>query len=198
MQKCAAPPLIVTPPLAAGDIVLMPGSAQLHLPPLQAVAENFGWMVRIAHDLCEVAAAQANRKTVALLFCRDTLGQGYSWLETIRLFKRALPEVRLLPCHGFSEPVDWPELCDAGAFHALWLPLKENEVRQSLGFVREAEKRLARSPAGPSEIAASSSSLMAITRWLPPGRSPAGAPDSLTHAGSERRTEPASAAVPSA
>jgi hypothetical protein len=49
----------------------------------------------------------------------------------------------VIACHGFAESIDWPELCDAGAFHTLWLPLKENEVRQSLGFVWGSEKRLA-------------------------------------------------------
>ena len=53
-----------------------------------------------------------------------------------------MPGVRLVPCHRFSEFTDWDELRDAGAFHALWLPWGENELRQCLGFVWEAEKRL--------------------------------------------------------
>jgi hypothetical protein len=164
-----------------GDIAVMPGSAHIHLSSLQAIAENFGWAVGVTHDLDKVAAAQACRKTVAVLFCRDTLGRGYSWLETIRLLRRALPDVHLLPCHGFSEPVDWPELCEAGAFHGLWLPLRENEVHQSLGFVWEAEKRLANSSVRRSETAAASSGLAAIERlslgdaagWRAPSMSPA-------------------------
>jgi hypothetical protein len=59
-------------------------------------------------------------------------------------------------CHGFSEPIDWPALRDAGAFDALWLPLKEDEVRRSLGFVWEAEKRRGertRKPDAPQRIA---------------------------------------------
>jgi hypothetical protein len=35
-------------------------------------------------------------------------------------------------------------------FHSLWLPLKEDEVRRSLGFVWEAEKRLVTTSARPA------------------------------------------------
>jgi hypothetical protein len=56
-----------------------------------------------------------------------------------------LPAARLIPCQGFSESSDWQDLSDAGAFHPLWLPLKENELRQCLGFIWQAEKRAAAS-----------------------------------------------------
>jgi hypothetical protein len=164
-----------------GDVVFMPGSKQIQLSPLQTAARDFGWMVNVHRDVCKVAASQATRKTVAVLFCVDALGRGYSWIETIRLFRSALPEARLLPCHGFSEPIDWPELCDAGAFHALWLPLRENEVRQSLGFVWEAEKRFLRSLGRLSGIAAGSSSPGEIQR-LPPGRESSLITSSTAHA----------------
>src|ERR1019366_6736360 len=87
--------------------------------------------------------ARSNRTTVAVLFGKEALGPGYSRLETIRLLRLALPKARLVVCHGFSETIDWPELSDAGAFHELWLPLRENEVRLCLGFLREAERRVA-------------------------------------------------------
>jgi len=173
------PPLRQERELVTKDIVVMPGSARVYLPPLEAVAGTFGWAVSVTRDLCEVAAAQAQRKSVAVLFCRDTLGQGYSWLETIRLLGRALPEMPLIPCHGFSDPFYWPELCDAGAFHALWLPLRENEVRQSLGFVWEAEKRLAGSHVTPSEIAPASG--LRTFQRLAHGRSGSLRHSSMTH-----------------
>jgi hypothetical protein len=110
-------------------------------------------MVDIAHDLGEIAGAQADRKTVAAFVHHDFLGREYSWVEAIRRLRLTLPEVRVIACHGFAESIDWPELSDAGAFHALWLPLKENEVRQSLGFVWEAEKRLAACAEVPAKIA---------------------------------------------
>jgi hypothetical protein len=135
------------------NIIVMPGSTRPDLLALQTVAGEFGWVVDIAHDLGEIAEAQADRKTVAAFFHRDFLGREYSWVEAIRRLRLTLPEVRVIACHGFAESIDWPELSDAGAFHALWLPLKENEVRQSLGFVWEAEKRLAACAEVPVKIA---------------------------------------------
>ena len=119
-----------------GNLIVMPGSANLDLRALQAAAVEFGWTVRFVHDVREAALARA------VLFYRDALGPGCSWLDAVRQFKLALPEARLIVCHGLAEVIDWPELCDAGAFHALGLPLSVNEVRKSLGFVLEAEKRL--------------------------------------------------------
>ena len=124
------------------NIVVMPGSACIDSVAVQTVARRFGWTVEMADDLSDVCAAQSCRRTTALLFHRDAFGCR-SWLDAVRLLRFALPEVRLVACHGFSESIDWPELCDAGAFHSLWLPLKENEVRRSFGFVWEAEKRRA-------------------------------------------------------
>jgi hypothetical protein len=117
------------------NLTVMPGSAKLDLQALQAAAAEFGWSVTIANELPDAASTQA------VLFHRDALGAGCSWLEAVRRLKLALPEARLIACHGFSEAIDWPELCDAGAFHALGLPLRANEVRRSLGFLSEAQKR---------------------------------------------------------
>lgn len=118
------------------------GQASFDLGAVHTVAEEFGWTVGIADDLCEAAAVHACRRTSAVLFHRDAFGP-CSWLDAVRLLKSALPEVRPVVCHEFSESIDWPALCDAGAFHSLWLPLNENEVRRSFGFVWEADKRLA-------------------------------------------------------
>src|ERR1700683_2989710 len=117
-----------------GNILGVPGSAYLELQALQTVAREFGWAVTVAGDLRDAASAQA------VLFYRDALGPRCSWLEAVRLLRRALPDTRLIACHGFAEAIDWPELCDAGAFHALGLPLSASEVRRSLGFISEAER----------------------------------------------------------
>jgi len=71
-----------------------------------------------------------------------TAGISRAWVDAVRLLRLALPKARLVACHGFAESIDWPQLCDAGAFHALGLPLKENEVRRSLGFIAQALRRL--------------------------------------------------------
>lgn len=124
------------------NIIVMPGLASFDLGAVHTAAGEFGWTVGIADDLCEVVAAQAHQRMSAVLFHRDAFGSN-SWLDAVRLLKSALPDVRPVACHGFSESIDWPALCDAGAFHSLWLPLKENEVRRSFGFLWEAEKRVA-------------------------------------------------------
>jgi hypothetical protein len=124
------------------NIIVMPGQALFDLGAVHTVAGEFGWTVGIADDLREVAAAHAHQRTCAVLFHRDAFGSN-SWLDAVRLLKSALPDARPFVCHGFSESTDWPALCDAGAFHSLWLPLKENEVRRSFGFLWEAEKRVA-------------------------------------------------------
>jgi len=119
----------------SANLIVMPGSAWLDLQALQTVAGEFGWAVTASDDLRDAASAQG------VLFHRDAFGPGCSWIDAVRRLRLALPEARLIACHGFSEAIDWPELCDAGAFHALGLPLRENEVRKSLGFLSEAVKR---------------------------------------------------------
>jgi hypothetical protein len=127
------------------NITVLPGSGHLDLEALSAVAGDFGWAVDTAADLYQVAALQERRDTVAVLFSRDALDPNCSWLETISLLRIALPSTRLVVCQGFSDSTDWAALCEAGAFHSLWLPLKETEVRRSLGFLwqsRESRNRL--------------------------------------------------------
>jgi hypothetical protein len=123
-------------------IIVMRGLGQLDLTTLNSVATDFGWTVQVSHDLRETAELVAHINAVAVLTNRDAVSAGFSWLEIIRLLRRNLPAVRLVVCHGFGDAFDWTELCEAGAFHALQLPLKEPELRQSLGFIWEAEKRL--------------------------------------------------------
>ena len=123
------------------NIIALLGSARFEPGTLHRVANEFGWTVGIAKDLGEVVAAQPSGKMTTVLFHRGAFGSG-SWLEAIRMIQFALPGARPVACHGFSESIDWPALCDAGAFHSLWLPLQENEVRRTFGFVWEAEKRL--------------------------------------------------------
>jgi len=125
------------------QVVVMSGPTRLDLKPLEKVAREFGWVVGTASDPQLLALAFPYRKPVAVLFHRDAMGSEYSWPEALRRAHALLPEVRIIACHGFAEYVNWPELRSAGAFHALPIPLRENEVRQSLGFVLDAEKRLA-------------------------------------------------------
>jgi hypothetical protein len=111
------------------EILVMPGSSQMDLPLVQSIAQEFGFGVKVAENLSSAPDA------TAVLLYRDALGACYSWMEAIQQIRQALPQSHIVTCLGFSEPIDWQQLSDAGAFHALWLPLKENEVRQSLGFL---------------------------------------------------------------
>jgi len=106
------------------------------------VAEEFGWRVHAAHDLRDLIAAQTLGNVLGLMFHFEALGLSSS-LDAVRRLRLSLPRVRLITCHGFSEAVNWAEISQAGAFHSLRLPLKENELRQSFGFIWQAEKRLA-------------------------------------------------------
>jgi len=128
------------------NILVMPGPAILDLTSINNIAEELGWKIRIAEGLGEVAAVTP-RSVAAVLFHRDAFGSAYSWRDAVRFLKVMLPGVPLVVMRGFSEAVDWPELSDEGAFHSLWLPLKESEVRQSLGFLSNADRRPARFPA---------------------------------------------------
>lgn len=119
------------------DIIVLPGSARFESAVLHSVAREFGWSVNLAADLFE----GRNRRIVAVLFSHDALGAQHGWIETTRILRKALPDTRLVACHGFRDHVDWPTLNEAGAFHSLWLPLKETEVRKTLGFLWEAENR---------------------------------------------------------
>lgn len=49
-------------------------------------------------------------------------------MSVLKTFPRALP----ILCHGFADHLDWPEVADAGAFHALPLPFSVPELRQSM------------------------------------------------------------------
>ena len=117
-------------------ILVMPGSASIDLKLLRDVASPFEWSVEVVNQLPH------RRRPAALLFHRDAFGH-CSWRDAIRRIKATLPDVLPVVCHGVADPVDWQELSAAGAFHSIRLPLQENEIRQSLGFIWEAENRRA-------------------------------------------------------
>ncbi len=119
----------------AQKIIVMAGSGQFDLPRLHAVAADFGFEVETAPDLSDLPTTAA-----AVLFHRDAFGPVCSWFDAIGLLRARVPDARLIPCLGFSEAIDWDALTDDGAYHALWLPLRESELRQCLGFVWDSEQ----------------------------------------------------------
>ena len=124
------------------NIILAFGSARVDLPNLRCAAEEFAWTVKSAHSVSQVASENTS-ETVAIFFHKSAVDPDCSWAEAIRYIGNAFPGLAIIVCHGFSEPIDWPALCAVGAFHAVWLPLKQCEVRKSLGFVSEARRRAA-------------------------------------------------------
>jgi DNA-binding NtrC family response regulator len=100
------------------------------------LAREFGWSIEPAAGLEQLRQVGIARQIVAVVFDAASLGLGVE--QALRALRKAVPNARFIPCHRFSEVVDWPTLADAGAFHALALPLDRGEVRQSLGFVWSA------------------------------------------------------------
>lgn len=124
-------------------VAVMPGRGSFNLKILHTVARDFGWPVEVVEDMGRLTVTHENPQTTAVLLHR-TAFESRSWPEALLLVGTALPGIRLITCQEFSDLTDWPELSEAGAFHSLRLPMKEEEVRQSFGFVAEAESREAR------------------------------------------------------
>jgi hypothetical protein len=130
----------------ADRIIAMPGSGHFDLRRLKESAAEFGFRVETAEDSRQIEAGlNPSREIAAILFHRDALGPRSSWFDTIWALRSDLPGVRLVACHGFGEEVDWELLSSAGAYHVLWLPFKESELRQCLGFIWDAERAAAES-----------------------------------------------------
>ena len=106
---------------------------------LDALASEFGWSVRNVAGMSELRDVASKGRLVAVLF-DSTAGEG-SWASALRSVQETAPEALAVVCHTSSERIPWPELAEAGAFHALLLPLHPTEVRQSLAFICAAQTR---------------------------------------------------------
>ncbi len=119
--------------------VVLLGNLCQQVPATGELAREFGWSIEPAAGFEQLRALSRNRQIVAVLFDAGDLGVTVE--QALRAARKAAPNARLISCHRFSDVVNWPELADAGAFHALSVPLDRNEVRQSLGFVWSARLR---------------------------------------------------------
>ena len=101
-------------------------------------AGTFGWNTL---TLKRVAAIEKLpfEAIAAILFDRGAVGG--SWPEAASRLRRIVPQIPLIACHHITEKLDWPAVCDAGAFHGVSVPLNESELRQSLGYVWAALQR---------------------------------------------------------
>jgi hypothetical protein len=123
-----------------GTVVLLASPAVQTLP-LDHLVPEFGWSLATAANLDQLRDLTIARNVVAILF--EPNGLGLSPEHALRSVRDVSAHAFLIPCHRFSDVVNWPELADAGAFHALALPFDQGEVRQSLGFVWAARLRRA-------------------------------------------------------
>ena len=124
--------------------VAMAGIPEVDEALLSRLAKEFGWSFGRVQGIPEVARLNAGTELVAVLFSPQ--GLGLPWEQALKAVQEAAPLALPIVCHRFAEQIEWPEFAEAGVFHALRLPLHLSEVRQSLGFVREAEaRRVARS-----------------------------------------------------
>jgi hypothetical protein len=114
-------------------------SPSLETRELDTAIREFGWRRIGAASLVDLRAIGRDRNVVAVLFESGPLG--LPQLDSVRAVRKAAPQALPILCHRSSQPIRWTELADAGAFHALLLPFHTDELRQSLAFVHDAERR---------------------------------------------------------
>jgi DNA-binding NtrC family response regulator len=128
------------------ETVVLAGVWVIDQAALDDLAAEFGWSVARVSSICQLADMKADGNLAAVLFNPQGLGLtklGLTWESALQAVRQAAPGALPIVCHGFADTVDWPQLAEAGAFHLLRMPFHLSEVRQSLGFVREATRRLA-------------------------------------------------------
>jgi DNA-binding NtrC family response regulator len=95
----------------------------------------------------DLESLSTERSLVAVVF--EPLSLEMPWAEALRGILERAPAALPIVCQRFSATVPWPEMAQAGAFHAVTLPLDIRELRQSLGFVwakRQRSRKVIRLP----------------------------------------------------
>ena|SRR5579863_9739537 len=129
--------------MTRGTVVLVGRISVEHLVPDDLAAE-FGWCFQQADNLSRLAELNERHDIVTVLFSPKYLE--LPWDQALRCTMDAVPNALPILCHGFAEMIDWPQVAEAGAFHSLLIPLKLQELRQSLGFAKSAKRRDATIP----------------------------------------------------
>jgi hypothetical protein len=106
---------------------------------MDTLAAEAGWSFEQARNLGQLRAVGLDRTVVAVLIDANALCMPPE--HALQAVLDILPEALPIVCHKSSEAIHWSELARVGAFHALLMPLRASEVRQSLGFVGEAHQR---------------------------------------------------------
>jgi hypothetical protein len=121
-----------------GSVIVL-GGLPFEAPTLRHLVPEFGWSLQFAEDLEGLRELTANCNPIAIVI--EPASLGLSCQQALTAVRQIDSRPLLIPCYRFSEVLSWPELADAGAFHALALPLDAGEVRQSLAFVWSARFR---------------------------------------------------------
>jgi hypothetical protein len=116
--------------MSKGTVVLV---GNLSSGALRRLAPKFDWLVEEAHSFKHLEEICDRHRVVAVLF--EPYSFGISWPRALQSVLDSAPAALPIVCHRISDVIDWPTLADAGAFHAIPVPLNESEVRLSLGFV---------------------------------------------------------------
>ncbi|HYZ83061.1 MAG TPA: hypothetical protein VE621_01585 [Bryobacteraceae bacterium] len=112
------------------------GLERAETPGLERLVAEFGWNLQQPENVASLQKLRSDCEIVAVLFNAQRMNLG--WDTALERIRTSVPEALPIVCSRPGEFLSWPDMATAGAFHALLLPLKLSEVRQSLGFVSAA------------------------------------------------------------
>ena len=124
--------------MTPADCVILVGDFVGERVSFNELATQFSWSVRQLPDLAHVDAVCHREPIVAILIQMQSFSEPRS--DAIRDLQLAAPGVPLIVCHraGNKEIVG---ITDDEVFTTLLSPLKDSELRQTLGFVWAARHR---------------------------------------------------------
>jgi DNA-binding NtrC family response regulator len=131
-------------------IVAFLGHIPVERQSLERLAWKCGWSLKHAGSLSDLAGLN-ERKVVCVLFDPKELDK--DWRTAVQWVLQAAPDALPIICRRFSEASRGPEIATAGAYHFLHYPFALSEIRQSFGFVLEAQRR---------------NNKLGLSRWPPP------------------------------
>ena len=121
------------------ETVVVFGNISVEYLAFDSLVAQCGCSLKRATSLDQLSDLSVHEQVAVVLFDANTLQ--ISWIEALGVVRKAASTALPIVCHRSSERINWPVLAEAGAYHALLLPLNSGEVRQSLGFALAAKKR---------------------------------------------------------
>src|ERR1700722_6338720 len=80
-------------------------------------AVEFGWRTESAATMQDLRELSKIRNLIAIFF--DAQAMGLTWDQALNSVRNIAPAALPIACHKFSGVFPWPELAEAGAFHAV-------------------------------------------------------------------------------